>query len=177
MFYIGYIFYVLIWLFDIKWMGLLVGTAGYTYAIDDYFGIVFLNYYVAIKCILLFAPLIIRLVVLFIKNEKKKKRVLPFCWLVSIIVSILILCLDIFCTSKFRTFEPELWQQYPRQRNVMREDLENRNLLEGMTMDEVEAFLGKADCRASALWYETNVDGGKVFIKFKDNVFESIDWF
>lgn len=175
MFYVGYIFYILIWVFGGIYMWFLVDLMGYTSAIDDYFGIAFLNYYIVIKCILLFVPLIR----FFIKNEKKRKRILPFCWVATILVSILILCLDLFCINKFRIFERELWQQYPRQRNVMREDLENSNLLEGMTMEEVKAFLGEPDCVFDeALGYYTWVESDYVIIKFKDNIYESTDyWF
>lgn len=174
MFYIGYIIYLWIWSFGSKILYIAINSGAFA-AIEGYFEIDLMKFSTVIKYIFMAAPLLR----FFIKDWKKKNKVLPICWLSSFLFIVLMVVLNIPCGKKFEKFEPKLWQEYPKQRWLMYDDLKENNLLDNLDIYEVEALLGKPDNlyvleEKTVYEYDIHIDCEVIAVIFKDNIYEKM---
>jgi len=133
-----YLVFIMIWIFIA-----LISFLAYNYAMftcfEDLYGIWSLWLGMVITILAILSPLYIRL--LKIKEWKTA--------LISIFISILFVVIAFgsysFTISQFKEFTPVKWEQYPRQRAEMLEDLKVTYSVIGMTEAEATLLLGKPD--------------------------------
>ena len=160
-------FYILIWVF----IGLVSLSfhelAGFT-VFEDFYGrwILWLGGILTISAFL--SPLYLRL---FLK-KKLKAALLSFA--ITIIFVLSSWGLLWFTESQFLEFTPEKWEQYPRQRFMMVEDLEANHGFIGMTADEVVSILGVPDLFSKDRGLRYNYMLGSIIFNTRDGAVVSI---